>query len=735
MKTGKLPSFFESKKSKYIIFLILVCYFSTPPAKAQKENDIYSISLDSLWEIPVIGVSRFVQTADKTPNSVIVITEQQIELRGYTDLSDVLKDIPGFDISDNASRFGEYLTLRGIQGNERILVLIDGHKINPPTGTLLSIGNSISVRFVKQIEVIYGPASAVYGADAYSGIINIISKDNNQNKLNTILSGSYASLSSLDLMLESRIKVNENLSFTFFERMFRSDGFDVVGTDTIYNIINRYQYPYKPKCEQPINDYTLFYRVNYKNFTLGYFRQMFDEGNAYTQSPDKNVYSKDNKWKFNTDNVWANFNKEFATLGTLTADVNVVSFKLNNNTQFTKWINANEPNAAFSQYMTGSDLALKGNVNLHKVFSDKIQFIAGIDYEHITSIPPYANDQLYGKSYKYEGVVADSIAKVLTLHENRFAGFGQLIWSPHKTLELVIGGRFDYSSRYRKTFNPRAGLTFHPFDKTLIKFIYGTAFQAPSLFFQYEQWGSSTHVMLSTSEVQKLVDPNWELKNQLVSTYELSFAQQFSKSVQLKTSFYYNHLTDIIQRITFDNHNSTYNKYYNRDANGVRNENIGVQRVKGFNAEVNYGISNKLEGYAYYCYTNGISEESMGNVDIPRISENKIWVGATYYNLFDKVNISPRFRWIGDINNLNKQIFPDGKQKGYTALDLAISADHIFGFLKVYVQCNNLLNHKVEHAGLYQQTGGYLPIITQERFRFKFGVEVNFVKKEGLSKR
>src|SRR5664279_3109239 len=143
-------------KHSVIIFIVFVFGISYA-GMAQKTNDIYSIPIDSLWNIKVSGVSRFNQSIDKTPNSIIVITEQQIESRGYQDLSDVLKDMPGFDITDNAARFGEFYTFRGIPGNERMLILIDGHKINPPTGTLLSVGNSISVRFVKQIEVIYGP--------------------------------------------------------------------------------------------------------------------------------------------------------------------------------------------------------------------------------------------------------------------------------------------------------------------------------------------------------------------------------------------------------------------------------------------------------------------------------------------------------------------------------------------------------------------------------------------------
>jgi len=692
------------------------------------EIDLYNLSLEELMKVKVVGVSRFEQSASKTPNSIIVITEKQIEQRGYQDLSDVLKDIPGFDISDNAARFGEYYTLRGIQGNERILVLIDGHKINSPTGTLLSVGNSISVRFAKQIEIIYGSASAMYGADAYSGIINIISKDNGIDKSKTVFSGSYASLSSADIMFENRTKLNDNLSVTLFGRMFRSTGFDMVGTDTVYNIINRYQAPHNPVCEQPISDYNFFVRTDYKNFTLGYFRQMFNEGNALSHNPDKYIYSKENKWKSNTDMIWATYKKELDRFGDFSADLNVVSFKLDNNTQFTKWENAYDTDTAFSQYMTGSDLSIKGTTTLHKVYSDRFQFIVGADYEHIISIPPYANDELFGYPFKNEGTKADSIKDLMTIKENRISGFGQLIWSPHKSIDIVLGGRYDYSSSYKGTFNPRIGFTFSPFAKTKLKFIYGSAFQAPSLFFQYEQFGTSTDVMLSTSEVKKTIDPNWKLNNQLVHTYEFSVSQLIGKSILIKSSVYYNHLANIIQRVTFDNTGSTYNKYYNNLSNGVRNENMGVQEIIGFNTDFNFVFSDKIETHAYYNFTDGESRTATGNVDIPRISAHKIWIGATFSDLFKWFNISPRLKWVSEMTNANQTLYPGGKQKGNTSLDLSISANKLFGFLKFYAVFNNLLNAKIEHGGLFQQSGVYLASIPQERLRFKFGLEVSFGK-------
>lgn len=706
------------------IFLLLVPAFS-PPCLGRNANDIYSIPLDSLWNLKVSSASRFEEPIDKTPSSIIVITERQIESRGYQDLSDVLKDMPGFDITDNAARFGEFYTVRGIPGNERLLVLIDGHKINPPTGTLLSVGNSISVRFAKRIEMIYGPASAMYGADAYSGIINIISKDAYRGKTNLASAVSYGSNSSFDGMVESRSRLTDNLSLTVFARMFRSDGFNVVGFDTLFNIIKRYKPPLTPESEQPINDFTIFSRVNYRNFTLGYFRKMFDEGNASIESPLRNVYNSMDKWKTSTDNIWLSHKEEFRTFGTLNSDVNLVYFNTDKNSQFTKWVTPNDPSAYISQYALGSDLALRGNTNIHKVFSDGFQAISGIDYEHIRSIPPYASDQLFGQAYKYEGNVADSINEKMVATENRVAGFGQVDWSPVPALDLIIGGRYDYLYRYKGTFNPRLGFTYNPMRRTLLKFSYATAFQAPSLFYQYEQFGTPTDVMLSSVEVRERIDPGWRLKNQLAKTYELSFTQQFFESFQIKVSGYYNHLTDVIERVTFDPDFKTYNKYFDNLSRGIRNENIGVQTIRGVNTEVNYGISDAFESYIYYGYTDGTEETASGTADIPRISKNKIWIGATYNDLFGFLSLSPRLRWIGEMNNANKTAFPSGKQDGYTAIDLALSAGPLFGGLEIYAFFNNLLNRKIYHGGLYEQAGGHLAAVPQEGFHFQIGLQVN----------
>ena len=58
-------------------------------------------------------------------------------------------------------------------GNNKIVLLINGMRVNPPGGEELMIRNDVSVRFAEQIEIIYGPGSTLYGQDAISAVINI----------------------------------------------------------------------------------------------------------------------------------------------------------------------------------------------------------------------------------------------------------------------------------------------------------------------------------------------------------------------------------------------------------------------------------------------------------------------------------------------------------------------------------------------------------------------------------
>ena len=128
--------------------------------------------------VQVSSVSKTRESLREAPATVVVVTADEIERRGYLDLEQVLHDLPGFDIS--ATRDTNYSTIfmRGFRSgsNDRNLLLLDGVEQNDLSTNAVYLSRQYPLSDVDRVEVVYGPASTIYGANAYTGVINVITK-------------------------------------------------------------------------------------------------------------------------------------------------------------------------------------------------------------------------------------------------------------------------------------------------------------------------------------------------------------------------------------------------------------------------------------------------------------------------------------------------------------------------------------------------------------------------------
>jgi outer membrane receptor for ferrienterochelin and colicins len=126
----------------------------------------------------VSSVSKRSEDLRRAPATAVVITAEEILQRGYTDLIDILKDIPGFDISIYYGQLYANVYQRGFRtdNTEKILLLFDGVEENDLWSNFADISQQYPLTNIKRVEVIYGPASTMYGPNAYSGVINVITK-------------------------------------------------------------------------------------------------------------------------------------------------------------------------------------------------------------------------------------------------------------------------------------------------------------------------------------------------------------------------------------------------------------------------------------------------------------------------------------------------------------------------------------------------------------------------------
>lgn len=119
------------------------------------------------------------QHISKAPAVASVITAEEIRAMGATDLNEILETVPGLHVSVDAGDYNPIFLIRGIYSryNPQVLILINDIPItNVFLGNRSQVWGGMPVESIARIEVIRGPGSAVYGADAYSGVINIITK-------------------------------------------------------------------------------------------------------------------------------------------------------------------------------------------------------------------------------------------------------------------------------------------------------------------------------------------------------------------------------------------------------------------------------------------------------------------------------------------------------------------------------------------------------------------------------
>src|SRR6202020_1497198 len=145
-------------------------------------KQLLNLSVEQLLNVKVVTASGFLQNASQAPSTITVITARQIQERGYEQLEDALRDVPGIDMVHINGYAPTLIYFRGMYGAEnlRALLMIDGIAENNILGSNDMAGPAYNLHDVERIEIIWGPVSSLYGANAFGGVINIISRKGGQ---------------------------------------------------------------------------------------------------------------------------------------------------------------------------------------------------------------------------------------------------------------------------------------------------------------------------------------------------------------------------------------------------------------------------------------------------------------------------------------------------------------------------------------------------------------------------
>lgn len=525
----------------------------TPPSDHLRE--LGELSIKELMELElgsVYGASRYVQKAARAPASISVLTAQDIRMSGARTLGDVLDGMRGLYVSND--RNYSYLGIRGFQRpndyNTRMLVLIDGHRMNDNVYDLGSVGREgiVDIELIERVEVIRGPSSSVYGSSAFFGVINVVTKTS------AALDGVEASaeVGSYD-SYKARLTFGETFS-SDVEWLVSASSYASDGPGSLYF----------PEFDQRISSDP---RAANDGLAIGLDAE---RASSFFTSLRHNDFTFSAFWNGRTKTVpTASFDTVFNDPREVTEDYRSY-LDLRYDHSFSESLGL-QARIFYDDYTyKGSypyDFASPGaSPDIYISRDDTVGRWLGTEWQ-LTARSAGRHTVTVGGEYRenlreYQSFYYDIEPIVYDLVDDRSSQilgvFAQSETTLGDHLLLTAGLRYDrYSGNTGDTLNPRLGLIYYPNDDATFKALYGEAFRAPNPFEQ--------HYYLAQAERPAL-------RPETISTYEVVYERAIG-NYRLMVSGYVYEVRDLISQTT-------------THAGDLYFDNLDSARAKGLEMEV-----------------------------------------------------------------------------------------------------------------------------------------------------
>jgi outer membrane receptor for ferrienterochelin and colicins len=481
---------------------------------AIKMEDLINLSLEELMNIDVSTAAKVSQKMRETPTTVRIITADQIKERGYFTLEQALADLPGFQFR-NINGFNTYSFLRGVPNqNNLILLLVDGVQINELNSGGFYGGGQFDLANAERIEVVYGPASALYGTNAVSGLINIITRK--PEKPNSgYLSGSLGNFKTgcLDFGYEYTNR-GDDLGFKIAGMYKTSEKADLREGQGDYN--------WTADMENFEDDYAVNGYFRYGNFTASVTSQLKQSSftTSYKTIGDKYL-DRGTSWNIWFLNGFAGYTYDKKKTWSNSSRVYFRNTTVLSNT-VESVIKADDDSAGdqVGYYRPNWLIGLENQFNYFP--ADSLHFIAGIDYEHESLAENFSKSHSYSQDIKPPppGEPAKLENDLLSVYIQ-----GQYWFLKH--FQFVAGARQDFSSYYHHVLTPRFALVYNV-RKLTSKLMYSEAFRAP------RPWDYASGI------------GNPDLMPEKVRAGEIFMSYSLSKFLNLEVSAYRNQLSKLL---------------------------------------------------------------------------------------------------------------------------------------------------------------------------------------------
>lgn len=718
---------------RFPLLVLLCCAFTQVLAQTDSSaTDLTSMDLEDLVKVKVTTASKISQEAKKAPATVIVITEEQIRTRGYRSLLDVLHDLPDYKVDDMvSSSYRNYITVRGVQGQEKFMILLDGVRITSSTNELMPVMENYPVHLAKQIEVVYGPSSALYGADAVTGIINIITKKAEVNDQRAEASYAMGDNGLYNGTMFLSRKLGNETVLTLSGQYFYDQGVNkskLYSSNPLWDMTSHTtgQFnsifgpvtpaaPVSPGYAAPLLAYNAYASLSTGDFTLSLFKNYAQNSTAIDNNPNNTVYNKNVLYGRGITVLNALYTKSLHRI-TLTSTLTGSQSALNPRSNYRNLYTGMEP-----AYKYSSSSMLKAEQQVEWNINTKFDLVGGVTYENFFAVPnsPDLQDPVTD-SRTIEGTLLGTAAyynpngiaaKFYTLRYNNLGSFVQLQYEPSERIALTLGTRYDYNSRYKATINPRFGMVWNASHTTTLKALAGSAYLAPSPDLSYGYYGSFYTLDSGQTYHSNFFHlPNPGLEPVHVLNGEVSVQQKIGKQLHATLTGYCTSLTNLVEYEADEQHTDLYNgqflgwdvDYIEVFVNEGRQDNIGGTLMLEHTLLLKKG---KINFYASLSYVDGTTEidhttgsdKSHKYAQIDFMTPLLIKAGTDITS--GNFSLSPRCIVVG---KQRLSAFKAGTQErqtldGYTLLN--VSAAYRIKKVSVFANVTNVLNIHYKNLG------------------------------------
>lgn len=636
-------------------------------------QDINDISLESLLDVEISTAAKYEQNIGEVPASVQVITAEDIKKYGFVTIAQVLNTIPGFYMSYD--RNYNYAGVRGFSRpsdyNNRILLLLDGHKINDnfygsvDPGTFMG---GINLSSIEKIEIIHGPGSVLYGTGAMFAVINLISKKGNE--INGFELGvETGSFGRKKVWLTSGKEFDNGL-----EAAVSGIWMDTDGQDLYYDEFD------DPSTNNGIAEgldwdkyYGFRFNLAYGDFHLHGLTSKRSKGiptapwesrfNVKGERTDETINYVELSYDHDLNAAQNIFIKIYSDYYTYDGDYPYEYEDEDDGLVRYLWQDKNEG------FWFGTELRFLWDTHSNN------RIISGMEYQ-------YSPRAYYKEWDPWEATFDRNFTYSV------FSAFVQDEYQMLKNLSLTAGLRYDNYLNMGSYATPRLAAIYNPLESSTLKVLYGVAFRAPSLYEKYYE------------------DPvygykaNPDINREKINTTELVWEQKMNQNLFGTVSVFYYKLTDLIDQVT-DPVDSL-----------IQHQNAASASAHGAEMELKARYDSGLNAYISYSFQqtkDDASGEKLSN------SPSHLFKAGLYYPMFDLFTMAADFRYESE-----RITVYETKTDPYFIANLTLTTRPVLKHLVFSAKVQNLFDTE------YQTPGGWehlQPAITQDGRNYIFRLQ------------